>query len=683
MGHAGQDEGADRIPANERSRSGEGAKTDAAAVKIAAARELAEGAREKYRRLQQEFSGVTGAEEPVDEARKALAALDVKSAELGTFSLFVFGAIGIGFWCVIGVVVAALFGNIWSRKFLTDYGVWVVVGFLLLGVLGVVASKLEAWLRRSSPVTARKVVYLVVIPGITVAIMGLIGFGSTDYLSIGAQLILIPVTALLPALTYFLFLATRRPSILNEFIGNLGRLGLLARRTGHTSRGHARRQESDEERRARVEGYFQGFEAIYGTLRFDPGSGPVTRRDLVDRLIASSETPDSSQRLPQTTVLIGDLFHINLLFPLGLLTILTTLGWLLVLQPDIKLSAPTTTADLVPKLTPVNFAFLGAYFFGIQMLFRRFVRRDLSPNAYLAFAVRIILAVIGVWLVMATFDAFPAAGQPIDATPAMASVSAPAVPASSAAAKYGDTQPIAGEPGTPPRTSSESQALQPRIGDTGTEVAPPEPAKAAAISIAERSNAVAARVPPKGEDGFVSKALAFVSERQDELLLLIAFTIGVFPRVLWQYLSAGATKLFRVRLVLPSVEAEQPLDELDGLTVWHEARLEEEDVENVPNMASVDVVELMLHTQIPVERLVGWIDQAILLTAFGKVGASLCDNLRKMGLRTATQVVTAFEAGGKSANALSSAVGEERLAAMVLGLQKEVNFDLVRAWRHV
>jgi hypothetical protein len=88
--------------------------------------------------------------------------------------------------------------------------------------------------------------------------------------------------------------------------------------------------------------------------------------------------------------------------------------------------------------------------------------------------------------------------------------------------------------------------------------------------------------------------------------------------------------------VLPSVEAAQPLHQLDGLTVWHETRLEEEDVENVPNMASVDVVELMLHTQIPMERLVSWIDQAILLTILGVAGAETRDKLRKLGLRTAT-----------------------------------------------
>ena len=33
---------------------------------------------------------------------------------------------------------------------------------------------------------------------------------------------------------------------------------------------------------------------------------------------------------------------------------------------------------------PVHYAFLGAHFFSIQMLFRRYVLRDLRPSAYMA-----------------------------------------------------------------------------------------------------------------------------------------------------------------------------------------------------------------------------------------------------------------------------------------------------------
>ena len=130
---------------------------------------------------------------------------------------------------------------------------WVLAGFALCGLLIKCGQLLEKWLHTASEETARKVFALVVIPTITASIMGLIAFGSTQYLCLAAQLIIIPVAALLPAVTYYLFLTTRRPSILNEFIANLGRLGLTGsqRRAGR-SPARLGRRESDAERSARV-----------------------------------------------------------------------------------------------------------------------------------------------------------------------------------------------------------------------------------------------------------------------------------------------------------------------------------------------------------------------------------------------------------------------------------------------
>ena len=75
-------------------------------------------------------------------------------------------------------------------------------------------------------------------------------------------------------------------------------------------------------------------------------------------------------------------------------------------------------------------------------------------------------------------------------------------------------------------------------------------------------------------------------------LAVLGFVIGVFPRVAWQFIQ-GFTKTIITKFklggttVLPSLESRLPVSDLDGLTVWHESRLEEQDIENVPNMASV------------------------------------------------------------------------------------------------
>jgi len=176
-------------------------------------------------------------------------------------------------------------------------------------------------------------------------------------------------------------------------------------------------------------------------------------------------------------------------------------------------------------------------------------------------------------------------------------------------------------------------------------------------------------------------------------LLVAAFVLGVFPRTLWQVITAALTKLTYVKLAVPSVEAKQPLDHLDGLTIWHESRLEEEDVENIPNMATADVVDLVLHTQIPAERLIDWMDQAILYKALGpEVEPDLAKTrrgkLRAQGIRTATQLVRVYRnADVAERAALDKTLGDgERssvVPTIVRAIEIESNWDQVAAWRNV
>ena len=650
-----------------------------AGQKLAAARDLAKAARESYAKLEQEYGNVPGAEAEVGEARRVAAMTQGEREEMGTLSLVAIGILGIGFYGAVGLGIAAAFSTR-VRALWVDYWHWALLGAALAGLLLFAARQLEAWLRTSTEDTARRVLAISAIGFIVLAILGLIGFGAAN-VALAAQLIIIVVTALLPAVVYFLFIATRRPSILNEFISNLARLGLLGARPVR-----ADATESAEERRARVGSYFQRFEAIYGTLRFEAERSSFSRRDLVlfsrkdlvHRLIAAVDARIGTApvAIPEATILIGDIFHANLIIPIGLVTILTTLGWLLALQPALN-QPDTAVVDLVPKPTALNFAFLGAYFFGIQMLFRRFVRRDLGPNAYFAFANRIILAIIAVWVVLAVYPAFrESQSEAVAETAHNVAAAAGLVPPDAAPSGNASA-------GAPANTSP----------DAPVNASPGAPINASAGAPANASSpgAAANRTPPatppgKPESGvgeFVDDVVTTLGGSAARSILLLAFIIGVFPRMLWQILAAAATRMLYIKLVLPSVEAKQPLYQLDGLTVWHETRLEEEDVENVPNMASCDIVELMLHTQIPIERLVSWIDQAILLTLLGPADDETRAKLRGLGLRMATQVVEASKNAENGGDALTAALGADRARALVMALQKEGNFDIVRAWRRV
>jgi hypothetical protein len=89
------------------------------------------------------------------------------------------------------------------------------------------------------------------------------------------------------------------------------------------------------------------------------------------------------------------------------------------------------------------------------------------------------------------------------------------------------------------------------------------------------------------------------------------YIVGFFPLVGLQAMQRVVAVTFRV--VVPSLRADYPLSDLDGLSIWYESRLLEEGVEDIQNLATANLVDILLHTRVPVGRLVDWVDQAHLL----------------------------------------------------------------------
>ena len=164
--------------------------------------------------------------------------------------------------------------------------------------------------------------------------------------------------------------------------------------------------------------------------------------------------------------------------------------------------------------------------------------------------------------------------------------------------------------------------------------------------------------------------------------LAIAFVIGFFPLVGLQALQRVTSRA--LGRFVPPVTSEYPLDQLDGFNLWYEARLTEEGVEDMQNLTTMNLVDVILHTRVPAGRLVDWTDQAFLLTHLEPVdrdelnrlrqpdqqdqqrqpdhpatagrpplsGAQARLHLRRVGIRTATDLLKAFsveEEGGKRA----------------------------------
>jgi hypothetical protein len=459
----------------------------------------------------------------------------------------------------IGAFIAL--SNHTSRLFIFRWWWAILLPAVVVGTL-LAISPSRKLLQRQKPSFRAGLFIFGVIP-LLLALIGSVTVLPHRYQIIALRSVILVTVCLLPAVMWFLFIATRKASLLNGFLANLYRLGLLA----SSPRSSSASPTSDPAHDQRLMSYLQKFESVYGAL---PQS---VRDDVLKKGISPYKASDVTSPIAQSTTTI----------PVMLSTILIALGWLITLPPALA-PLTVTNADswaraFEPTATPVTLAFLGAYFFSLQMLFRRYVRSDLGGSAYVAVSMRIVLAVIGTWVVMVA-----------------------------------------------------------------------------------------------------SLRLGLATEGQ---LLVIGFVIGVFPQVAWQIIQAAFRKVTSFTR-LKSMESDLPLSDLDGLTVWHEARLEEEDIENIPNMATTDLVELLINTRFPAERIIDWVDQAILYTQLGANNKEFRDKLGLNGIRTATSFLEASAARKDPKKKLvAGSTSSDNITEFDLeaALSVNSNLALVQCWR--
>lgn len=117
-----------------------------------------------------------------------------------------------------------------------------------------------------------------------------------------------------------------------------------------------------------------------------------------------------------------------------------------------------------------------------------------------------------------------------------------------------------------------------------------------------------------------------------------------------------------------------------------------EDIENIPNMATADIVDLMLYTRLSPDQIIDWVDQAILYTHLGHRPKSDPANhalrrlLRAHGIRTATsfrEVYRRSEVRGDQSAFEAILPGEWRrpMCSLVDALETNLNLELISRWR--
>ncbi len=92
-------------------------------------------------------------------------------------------------------------------------------------------------------------------------------------------------------------------------------------------------------------------------------------------------------------------------WPILLATVVLTVGWLVALLPvgtPPELATPADTLALFrPQASLVAFGFLGAYYFALHTVLRRYVRADLQPKTYSTISTRVLVVVVLAWVLEA------------------------------------------------------------------------------------------------------------------------------------------------------------------------------------------------------------------------------------------------------------------------------------------
>jgi hypothetical protein len=181
--------------------------------------------------------------------------------------------------------------------------------------------------------------------------------------------------------------------------------------------------------------------------------------------------------------------------------------------------------------------------------------------------------------------------------------------------------------------------------------------------------------------------------------LAFAFFLGFFPELGLRVIQQGLVGVLRT--ARPAREERYPLRQLDGINVWTQARLLEEGIEDMQNLSTANLVDLMLHTRMPINRLLDWIDQAFLYVRVQNGRGSGDDAgdggdralLRRYSIRSATDLLDAFEARGRFDPAfrkgllrlLNNRNGDDKRPSATEGLRRtlegEVNLWHIRQWK--
>jgi tetratricopeptide (TPR) repeat protein len=162
------------------------------------------------------------------------------------------------------------------------------------------------------------------------------------------------------------------------------------------------------------------------------------------------------------------------------------------------------------------------------------------------------------------------------------------------------------------------------------------------------------------------------------LLAILAFALGYFP-----YL---AVRWFN-RLAFTSLGVDKrrtdalPLSLIDGISEWHETRLRDTGIDDIQNLASAEIRELLVNTAFNAQEIIEWIDQATLYLYLENPNE--IDSFRRAKIRMTSDFCSLWEQCRDDTEKRSKVVQnlqstEERLTVLYSSLNEGPNVHRVR-----
>lgn len=177
--------------------------------------------------------------------------------------------------------------------------------------------------------------------------------------------------------------------------------------------------------------------------------------------------------------------------------------------------------------------------------------------------------------------------------------------------------------------------------------------------------------------GTFSRGAGVAPEINLVTVFIVVFSIGFFPEWGISWIMATAK---RVLGQSGGIAKETRLSNIEGLSIWHQGRLQQEGIENVQNLSAANIPALVISTPFTVGQIVDWVDQSILLVYANDDMYPVLES--RSSIRCASDYLAATDNAERMRHlAEATSLSEAYLYTLRLSLQSAANINFTSRFR--